>query len=89
MIDVPRGIAALPTIDDRPVRQAEQIRELVIPAGVGFVWVIVSTCVQPNLFADTSASKGKDALSMDFAATNLDPVEWRGGAGTFGYLHVA
>jgi len=31
--------------------------------------------VQPNRFAGTPASKGKDAPPMDLAATNLDAFE--------------
>jgi len=74
------AISALCPVDDRSVRQPEQIREPVIPVRMGLVGRVASSGIQPDLFAGTPAAEGKHALPMYLAATNLDAFEQRGGA---------
>ena len=45
---------------------------------------IAPTCVLPDRVAGPEVSKGKDALSVNLAAPNLDVFEWLFGARVVG-----
>lgn len=82
VVDVPRGISAVGTVDHRTVRQAEDVGDVVVPVMlVHLVGTVSAACVPADHAAGLDDTCGEDPVAVDPAVADVDDVQWSGGSG--------
>jgi hypothetical protein len=72
VVDVSRRVASLRAIDHGAVRQAEEVRELIVPQGVLFIWGVTLARVDRNLLASVKSVHGEHTVPMHAALADLN-----------------